>query len=395
MILAGIQVADFTSHIAGSLAAMLLGDFGADVVKVEPPDGEHARRWGTSRLGPKRDISAMFGAVNRNKRSLAIDLKSTEGRDAAQLLVAQSDVVVENLNPGAMERLGLGFGAARALRPGVIYCSLSGFGRTGPWADRPGYDNLMQALCGISSITGEPARPPVRIGPSTIDVLAGTHAALGVLAALRHRDATGEGQLIDTSLYDAAIHLMAPMIIGYTDTGELPERFGQHHPALTPSGNFAASDGYFYLAVSPGSMWLRFCSIVDRPELVDDPRFADNQQRCVNRSELLEVLEPVFAARPVSHWVSTARSTGIPVAPITTLDEVLVQEQAAARDLIVHHRSLAPAATTGLPIKLDRTPAEIRLDPPPLGRDSRAVLAALGYPDNRIEELIDRGVVVG
>jgi crotonobetainyl-CoA:carnitine CoA-transferase CaiB-like acyl-CoA transferase len=394
MALDGIRIVDFTGHVAGPVAAMLLADFGADVIKVESTEGEHCRRWGIARFGPKNDISSLFAAVNRNKRDIAVDLKSEKGLEAVQKLIATADVVMENLNVGVAERLGIGYDQARAIKPDIVYCSISGFGKTGPWRHLPGYDSQMQALGGFASITGEEGRPAVRVGPSTIDFLSGTHAALGIMMALRHRDRTGEGQLVDTSLYEATLQFMSPWIADYTGTGKELRKFGPYFPFLSPCGNFLASDGEFYIAVSAGPMWHSFCAMLDRTDLDEDPRFADNSLRCVNQDALYDILRPVFAARTVAYWLETGESCGIPVAPIHSVSEVVEQEQAHARDMIVPTVTSHPVRTAGIPIKLERSPGQVRMDAAPLGRDSRSVLAEVGYTAEEIDKLVAQGSVV-
>jgi crotonobetainyl-CoA:carnitine CoA-transferase CaiB-like acyl-CoA transferase len=394
MALEGVRIIDFTGHVAGPVASMLLADFGADVIKVEATDGEHCRRWGVARFGPKKDISSLFAAVNRNKRDIAVDLKSPEGLEIVQRLMATADVVMENLNAGVAERLGVGYEQAREIKPDIIYCSISGFGKTGPWRGLPGYDSQMQALGGVSSITGEEGRPAVRVGPSTIDFLSGTHAALGVMMALRHRDLTGEGQLVDTSLYEATLQFMSPWIADYTGTGVELRKFGPYFPFLSPCGNFLASDGEFYIAVSAGPMWHAFCKMLERPGLDDDPRFVDNSARCVNQEELYDILRPIFAANTVDYWLRTGETFGIPVAPIRGVSEVVLQEQALARDMIVDCDTASPVRTAGLPIKLGRSPAKIRSDAAPLGRDSREVLVEVGYGTDDLDRLVNEGVIV-
>lgn len=394
MPLDGVRIIDFTGHVAGPVATMLLADFGADVIKVEATDGEHCRRWGIARFGPKSDISSLFAAVNRNKRDLSLDLKSPEGLEVIKKLLATADVVIENLNSGVVERLGIGYEDVKAIKPDVVYCSISGFGKTGPWTNLPGYDSQMQALGGVASITGEEGRPAVRVGPSTIDFLSGTHAALGIMLALRHRDLTGQGQLVDTSLYEATLQFMSPWIADYTGTGNLLRKFGPYFPFLSPCGNFLASDGEFYIAVSAGPMWHAFCAMLGLAEIENDPRFVDNSARCVNQDALYEILRPIFARENVEHWLSIGESHGIPVAPIRNVAEVVLQEQAAARDMIIDCPTSGPVRSAGIPIKLGRSPGRVRFDAAPLGRDSRDVLFEVGYSPDDVDRLVSDGVVV-
>jgi formyl-CoA transferase len=252
----------------------------------------------------------------------------------------------------------------------------------------------MQALGGFASITGEEGRPAVRVGPSTIDFLSGTHAALGIMMALRYRDRTGEGQLVDTSLYEATLQFMSPWIADYTGTGKELRKFGPYFPFLSPCGNFLASDGEFYIAVSAGPMWHAFCKMLGRLDLDEDPRFADNSSRCVNQDALYDILRPIFATQTVAYWLETGESCGIPVAPIRGVSEVVKQEQASARDMIVPARTSDPVRTAGIPIKLEKSPGALRMDAAALGRDSRSVLEETGYTPQDIDRLVRQGVVV-
>lgn len=393
--LAGIRVLDFTANIAGPFGSMILADFGADVIKIEAPGGERGRGWGIGRFGPEGDISALFAAFNRNKRGLAIDLTREQGRAIVNRLVTEADVVVENYFPGVAEKLGIDYDSIRAIKPDIVYCRLSAFGANGPMRDRPGFDSQLQAYAGPQSITGEEGRAPSRIGPSTIDILSGAHAALGVLLALRHRDQTGEGQFVDTSLYDAAIQFMSPWIADYTGTGKVPGRFGPYFPMLVPSGNFAASDGDFYIAVSPGPMWERLCALIERPDLLDDERFRSNEVRCVNAQQLYdEVLIPIFRTKPRTFWVEKAVDNQIVASEINDVSAVVRQAQAAARELIVGVVGVERVKSAGIPIKLSATPGSIRSGPPTVGRDSHEILREAGVNETEISDLVASGVVM-
>jgi crotonobetainyl-CoA:carnitine CoA-transferase CaiB-like acyl-CoA transferase len=374
---------------------MLLGDFGADVIKIEAPEGERGRLWGIARFGARSDISSLFAAFNRNKRSLSVDLTSERGRELAYRLTAGADVVLENYFPGVAAKLGIDYEQLCRVKSDLIYCRLSGFGATGPLRDRPGYDSHLQAYAGPQSITGEAGRPSVRIGPSTIDTLSGFQAALGILIALRHRDRTGEGQFVDTSLYDAALQLMSPWIVDYTATGKVPEKFGPYFPMLVPSGNFVARDGEVYIAVSPGPMWKRFCELIDRTELADDERFRSNELRCLNRLALYDdILVPYFLTQRAVDFVDRAVANGIAASLINDIAAVVRQEQAAARQMITPVLGLGDIRSSGIPIKLSRSPGEVRVGPPSLGRDSLAILRDAGYSEDAMRTLIRDRVVI-
>ena len=375
----GVRVLDFTGAMAGPDCTMLLADFGADVIKVEPPKGESSRSWGIARFGPDRDHSGLFTALNRNKRSIVLDLKSDEGREAARELIRRADVVVESFTPGVADRLGIGYGDAAALRPDVVYASISGFGQTGPLRDRPGYDQLLQALAGHMSVTGEPDRPSVRIGPSAIDLLTGAHAALGIVLALRERDRTGEGQRVETSLYDSSIHLVTHFIADYTGSGRVPGKVGGDFAFLAPYGMFQARDREFYMGIGSDRMFVALCGAIERPDLAENPLFAHNGSRVEHRDALSAELADVFGREDAEHWIALCNELGIPNSLVSDISEVVGQEQAAAREMIVD-TGIERVRSAGIPIKLDRTPGTIRRPPPGLGADTADVLDELAAP---------------
>jgi crotonobetainyl-CoA:carnitine CoA-transferase CaiB-like acyl-CoA transferase len=372
--LEGIRVIDFTTAMAGPTLAMLLADFGADVVKVEPPGGESSRTWGSTRYGDG-DMSALFLALNRNKASVTLDLKSEQGRAAAERLVSEADVVLESFKPGVADRLGVGYERLSALRPGLVYCSISGFGQSGPLREQPGYDQLLQAFSGHMSITGEPDRPSVRIGPSAIDLLTGAHAAFGVALALRVRDQTGEGQHVETSLYDSSVHLITQYIADFTGSGRLPGKPGGGFAFLMPYGMYQARDREFYLGVGTEVMFEKLCGALGARHLLADPRFAENPGRVAHRAELDAELAPLFAAEDAAHWVGICLELGIPASIVKNVGEVVDEPQAHAREMVVE-TGVDGVRTAGLPIKLSRTPATIRRPPPPLGADNERILQA-------------------
>jgi crotonobetainyl-CoA:carnitine CoA-transferase CaiB-like acyl-CoA transferase len=361
----GIRIIDFTTAMAGPSTSMLLADFGADVIKIEPPGGESSRTWGTARFGADGGFSGLFLALNRNKSSLVIDLKDDEDRARAHELMREADVVMESFKPGGAERLGIGYEQARELRADVVYLSISGFGQTGPMRTRPGYDQLLQAYAGHMSVTGEPDRPSVRIGPSAIDLLTGAHAAYGVLLALRERDRTGEGQHVETSLYDSSIQLVTHFIADYTGSGRVPEKVGGDFAFLAPYGMFQGRDREFYMGVGSERMFAALCASIGRPDLLEDPRFARNGERIAHREELNAELAPVFARRDAAELVELCTELGIPASLVSTIAEVVEQDQAHARDMIVDS-GIDGVRTAGVPIKLSRSPGTVRRPPPRL-----------------------------
>lgn len=370
--LEGIRVLDFSQAMAGPACGMLLGDFGAEVIKLEPPEGESSRRWGSARVGEDGQFSGLYLALNRNKSNVVLDLKSTEGKAAVRKLIASADVILENFRPGVATRLGFGYADAAAIKPDIIYCSISGFGQDGPLRDRPGLDMLLQAYVGHMSITGEPGRPSVRTGPSPIDLLTGAHAAYGIVLALRERDKTGRGQEIDLSLYDTAVHLISHYIADYTGGAGLPGKHGPYFAFLAPYGMFAARDREFYLGVDSRS-YPAFCNAIGRGDLIDDPRFKTNVDRLRNRDALHEQLIPVFQAHDAQHWVDLAMKIGVPTSLVNDIAEVLEQEQAAAREMIVPS-GVADVRIAGIPLKLRGTPGAILRKPPRLGEDNARIL---------------------
>jgi crotonobetainyl-CoA:carnitine CoA-transferase CaiB-like acyl-CoA transferase len=369
----GIRVLDFTAAMAGPTCAMLLGDFGAEVIKVEPREGESSRRWGVSRFGEGDQFSGLYLALNRNKASVTIDLKSEAGQEDVRGLIGTADVVIESFKPGVADRLGIGYDAVRELAPEVIYCSVSGFGQTGPMRDRPGYDQLLQAYAGHMSVTGEADRPSVRIGPSAIDLLTGAHAALGIMMALRERDRSGEGQRVESSLYDSSIHLVTHYLADYTGSGRVQGKLGGGFAFLAPYGMYAASDREVYIGVGSDQMFARLCAELGCEELSTDPRFITNGARIDNREVLDELLAPRLNRHTAAELVATCDRLGIPASEVNTIADIAEQEQALAREMVVE-TGIEGVRTAGIPFKLDRTPGQIRRPPPALGADNTALL---------------------
>ena len=393
MPLAGIRVCDLTGHASGPMCAMTLGDFGAEVIKVEPPRGDHARSWGSARFGKKMDLSSEYAALNRNKESVVIDLKNPEGLALVKDIIRKSDVVLENFKPGVLERLGLGYKVIEKLNPRAVLCSISAFGQTGPMAKLPGFDLLMQAYAGALSITGEPNRPAVRIGPSTIDFMTAGHGVIGIMMALRERDQSGRGQHVDTSLYETAIVQMTHMILDSSATGVVPGRWGPYFPFLAPYGIFEASDREFYMGASTNIMWGRLMKEIGREDLMADKRFLNNSDRAQNQEALYEVLLPIFKSKTSKQWVEIATRLGIPHSLIHNLGEVVNQEQAIARKAVVPVKGIPNGRSAGIPIKLSHTPGKIRKAPPSLGQDTNAVLKRLGYSATDIKKLRAAGAM--
>ncbi|HEX9206134.1 MAG TPA: CoA transferase [Candidatus Deferrimicrobiaceae bacterium] len=383
--LAGVRVLDLSRVLAGPFCTMILGDLGAEVIKVERPDGgDDTREWGPPFAGGE---SAYYLCVNRNKKSVAIDLKAREGVEAVRALAAASDVFVENFRVGAMGKMGLAYPDLRSINPGIVYCSITGYGQTGPYRDLAGYDFILQAMSGLMSITGEPEGEPMKLGVATVDLTTGLYAAVGILAALRHRDRTGEGQHIDLSLMDAAVSWLANVGSNHLVSGEVPARFGNAHANIVPYQVFRASDRYVAVGIGNDGQWRKFCEVAGEPGLSSDPRFATNPDRVRNRADLVPLLEEVFRRKESDFWIASLWREGIPAGPINTVDRVFGDPQTKDRGMVVEmlHPSAGKVRLIGSPLKLSGTPVEYRLAPPLLGEHTESVLRDLpgGTPIRR------------
>ncbi len=396
-----IRVLDLSRALAGPYCAMMLGDLGAEVIKVElPGTGDESRSWGPPFIGkpygPYPGESAYFISINRNKLSVTVNLKSAEGQEVIRRLAAISDVVVENYRTGVLDRSGLGYEDLHALNPRLVYCSISGYGRTGPYAERPGYDAIMQAEGGIMSISGPIEGPPSRVGISIVDISTGMFSAIAVLAALRVRDATGEGQWVDMSLLDSNAALLANIASNYLVGGVVPRSYGNAHPNLTPYGAFRACDRWFVLGVANDRQWGSLCHVIGHPELKADPRFVANSDRLANRVALTQIMDEAFLTRTADEWLADLERVEIPCGPINTVPEVFESPQARVRNLAlqVEHSSAGPIRVPGFAYKLSQTPAEVRLPPPLLGEHTDKVLTELlGYSPEQVSVLRERGAI--
>lgn len=391
--LAGVRILDLSRILSGPFATMIFADLGADVIKLENPrTGDDTREWAPPYQG---DQSAYFLSVNRNKRGIAVDLKTAQGREIVLRLVDRADVIVENFRPGTAARLGLGYDDLRARNQGLIYASISGFGQTGPYANEPGYDAIAQALGGVMSVTGEADGEPVRVGNSAADLSAAMWAAIGILAALHARDATGCGEWIDISLLDGQIASLTYLAGGYFASGEVPRRYGSAHPSIVPYQALQTADGHLMVAVGNDTLWRRFAPLIGLPELVDDPRFDSNPQRVANRTQLIPLIEGALASRGSVAWADELSRVGIPAGPINNVGSALEHPQVTARDMVLstEHPTAGTLRMTGSPIKLSRYTATVRRPPPTLGEHTDDVLGELGYSATEIATLRDEGVV--
>ena len=377
--LAGTVVLDLTQVMAGPFCTMILGDLGADVIKIEPPAGDISRSMGGASLKLRGDDHAPFLALNRNKRSVVLDLKTPADVNRLRALAATADVFVENSRPGVMQRLGVGYDALAAINPRLIYASISGFGDTGPYADRPGFDLIAQAMAGVMSVTGEPDGPPVKCGVPISDLAAGLFAANGILAALIARGRTGRGQRIDTSLYEAALALSAWEATEYWGTGIAPRPKGSAHRLNAPYQAFRARDGHLTIAALTNQQWVRLCRVLERDALATDRRFATNDARMANTGELVREIESALAHSTVAEWVERLLAAGVPAGPILDYAQVFADPHTAARRMIweVEHPVEGTIRTLGSPVKMSDAQPAVRRPPPLLGEHTREVLATL------------------
>jgi crotonobetainyl-CoA:carnitine CoA-transferase CaiB-like acyl-CoA transferase len=391
--LGGVRVLDLSRILSGPFASMILADLGADVVKVEDTrQGDDTRQWGPPFQG---EDAAYFLSVNRNKRSISVDLKSEKGRAAVQRLADRADVLLENFRPGTAARLGFGYEELSARNPGLVYASISGYGHTGPYAERPGYDAVAQAMGGIMSVTGEADGAPVRMGTSGADLGAGMWAVIGVLAALNARRATGRGQHVDISLLDGQISWLTYVAAGYFATGRTPRRYGSAHPSIVPYQALPTGDGHLMVAVGNDTLWRRFAGAVGLGHLAEDPRFATNKDRVEHREELLDLIGGALTARTSAEWADILYEAGVPSGPINSVPEALAHPQVVAREMVVEveHPQVGPLRMLGSPVKLSAQPPAVRSAPPVLGEHTDEVLAELGLTTEEIAAMREEGAI--
>ena len=387
----GVTVLDLTRVLSGPYCTMLLADMGARVIKVEQPGkGDDTRAWGPPFLEGE---SAYFLSINRNKESVTLDFKQPEGRTLLAQLIAKADVLVENFRPGTLTKLGLDYETLSKKHPRLIYCSISGFGHTGPRSKQPGYDAIMQAEGGLMSITGTADSPPVRLGVAIVDIVSGMFAAYGVAMALLAREKSGKGQEVDLAMLDATVALLTYQAGNYFASGKAPARLGNRHPSIVPYETFSASDGDFVLAVGNDEQWRKFCLVAGLPA---DERFATNRQRVSGYDALRPFVADQLRTRPRQHWIEALTTAGVPCGSVRTFDEVFADPQLSAREMIamIEHATIGPLKALGVPVKLSDTPGAVRTPPPTLGQHTDAVLRTdLGVSADAIAALRRQQVI--
>jgi len=389
--LRGIKVLDFTHLLAGPYCTMMMGDMRAEVVKVEALQGDQLRRLGTAFI---QGESAYFLSVNRNKKSIAIDLASEEGREIALRLLERSDILIENFRPGTMDKLRLGYTEASQRNPQIIYCSISAYGQEGPLRDKPAADTILQGMSGIMSITGEAGGAPLRVGAPISDMFGAGYALQGILLALHVRNRTGKGQKVEVALLDSLIAAQTPIAGMYFPQNQVPPRLGNVSPAAAPAQTFKTRDGYINVSVGEPS-WPSFCRVLGLEDLVQDPRFSSNARRMENRDSLIRTLEKTFLERTGREWLELLEKVDVICGPIYDYRELFAEPQVFKNEMVVemNHPKAGVYRMTGIPVKLSNTPGSFRLPAPLLGEHTREILKDLGYPREEINDLCARKVI--
>lgn len=391
--LGGVKVLDLSRILTGPYCTMMMADLGAEVVKVESPGvGDDTRQWGPPFINGE---STYFLSVNRNKQSITLNLKHPQGQAVFLDLVQWADVLVENFRPGTMEKLGFGYERLRERNPALIYCSISGFGNTGPYRLKPGYDVLAQAMGGMMGVTGYEGGAPVKAGMSVADIGAGMFAAFGIMAALHSRQQTGRGQVVDTSLLESQVAWHTYLATGYLAAGKAPHKLGSAHPSIAPYQALRCKDGDFVVAVGNDTLWQKFCQTLGLDQLGADPRWITNPARATGRDELIPLIEAQIAERTVAELVERCEAAGVPAGPIYGLEQVYTDPQVLAREMVVEvdHPTVGLFKMTGIPYKLSETPGTIKTPPPLLGQHTNEVLKSLGYTEEQIATMRQNGAI--
>ncbi|WP_226580050.1 CaiB/BaiF CoA transferase family protein [Halobacillus litoralis] len=391
--LKGIRILDLTRVLAGPYCSMILGDLGADVIKVEAPGGsDETRAWGP----PFHEgISAYYLCANRNKKSLTVNLKTVEGKEIIKKLVMTSDVVVHNFKTGTMKKMGLDYEDLKQINPKIVFCSITGFGETGPYSHLPGYDFIIQAMSGLMSITGDEQSEPQKVGVAITDILTGLYACIGIQAALLERTQSGTGQRIDLSLYDSAVSALINIGSSFLMTGKTPQRLGNHHANIVPYQTFHSKDGQIVIAVGNDRQFANLCKMIGQPELINDPLFSTNSSRVIHRRELSAILQTFFSEQTTSYWKNKCFDLNIPFGPIQSIDQVRKDPQLLARRMFISakHPRAGDIEMIGSPLKLSKTPVAYREHPPEPSEHTDIILRDLGYDDKKIKELKSLNII--
>ncbi|MEQ8653155.1 MAG: CaiB/BaiF CoA-transferase family protein [Kiloniellales bacterium] len=400
--LSGLKVLDLTRILAGPTCTQLLGDLGADVVKIERPgEGDDTRKWGPPFLkradGSASDTAAYYLSTNRNKRSVTIDITQGEGQALVRRMAAESDIVVENFKVGGLAKYGLDYFGLKEVKPDIIYCSVTGFGQTGPYAPRAGYDYLAQGMGGIMSLTGEIEGRPMKVGVGISDVMCGMYASVAILSAILHRNKSGKGQYIDLALLDTQVAWLVNEGLNYLTSGEVPPRRGPEHPNIVPYSTLPTADGYFILAVGNDAQFARFCSFAGAPELIEDPRFRTNKDRVTNRAEIYALLPDITKRKTSQEWLEGLAELGVPAGAVNDLGEVFADPQVRQREMQISlpypDSQSGTVDLIGNPIKMSETPVTYRRPPPTMGQHTDEVLEDLGLSAEDLADLRQKGVI--
>ena len=389
----GIRIIDFSKALAGPYCTMLLADMGAEVIKVEMPgSGDDSRGWGPPFIEGE---AAYFLSVNRNKKSITLNLKDPKAKEIALKIIEKADIVLESNRPGVMTKLGLDYETVKKINPGIIYCSISGFGQTGPYSKRPGFDQVIQGYGGIMGLTGEKGGGPLKVGIAVTDIATGMFAATGILTALYHRERTGQGQHVDASMLDGQVSWLTYQAGRYLASGNVPQRIGSAHPLIVPYQDFEASDGFINIAAGNDNLWKKFCAVTDLSDIADDPKFATNPKRVENRDEVVEIVSKKINTKTMQEWLDILNDAGVPCGPIYTVDQIFKDPQVLAREMLVEvdHPKCGKIQVTGSPIKLSETPAEITTPPPMLGEHNSSILQEFGFSEEDITKLKEDKVI--
>ena len=390
MPLTGIKVLDLTRVVSGPFCTMMLADFGADVIKIEAPGGDVSRVTGIVGKGE----NPYFVNLNRNKRTMTINMKTDEGKRIVRSMAERVDVVVENFRPGVMERLGLGYEELRKTNPGLVYAAVTGFGKTGPYKDRPAFDFIAQAMSGFMSLNGSQDMDPLRVGIPISDTIAGLYAAFGILAALRERDMTGKGQEVQSAMVDGLISMFTFASGAFFSTGELPPRNGNDHMVVSPYGLFKASDGPLAIAPSTEKTWVSLCGCIGRDDLLEDPRFDSADKRRDNRAEINKIVGDVIATKTRDEWIDILNGAGIPCGPVNNLRQTFSDPQVLHQEMVIEiPQPSGPVKVPGFPVKMSETPAAVRRPSPMVGEHTVEVLRELGFEAAEIDQFITNGAV--